>query len=102
MRTRSVSIHPFRKITLIRESVELKAESSTSHGRRSHSLGAHSLSRIIKGPMLALKENKRATISLDSSAFKVSYSDEKRRMTVDTVQGNPKKNRIKSLLTRFK
>ena len=109
MRTRSVSIHPFRKIALTRESVELKApttESSTTLGRRSHSLGAHSLSRIIKGPMLALKENKRATVSLDSTVFKTSYTDEKRRMSTDTVQGNPKKNRmpihIKSLLTRFK
>ena len=99
MRTRSVSIHPFRKIALTRESIELKApttECGTTHGRRSRSLGAHSLSRIIKGPMFALK-NKRATISLDSTAFKTNYTDEK---------GNPKKHRmpihIKSLLTRFK
>jgi hypothetical protein len=110
MRTRSVSITPFSKISLRRASVELRAPTSesgsTTQGRRSHSLGAHSLSRIIRGPMLALKENKRATISIDSTAFNTNYTDDKRRMSADTVPGNSKKNRMpihfKSLLTRFK
>jgi hypothetical protein len=56
--------------------------------------------------MFALKENKRATISVDSIAFKDSYADGKRRISADTVQGNTKKNRMpiefKNLLTRFK
>ena len=107
MRTRSMSIVPFRKNALTRESVEPTTQpSNTTQGRRSHSLGAHPLSRIIKGPILALKENKRATISIDSTALKANYTDKKRRMSADTVEGNHKNNRmpihIKSLLTRFK
>ena len=105
-RTRSLSITtPFRKNVIPPESAEVKVSTKesgiTTTARRSHSTGAQSLRRIIRGPMLALKENKRATIH--SIAFKTtSDADE---MCAD-VQGNSKKNRmpiqIKSLLTRFK
>jgi hypothetical protein len=100
------SIIPSRKIAVARESAVLKAPTTesgnTTQIRRAHTLSVHPFSRIIKRPMLALKENKRATIAVDSLAFKTSNIDEKRRMSGGTIQGNSKKNRIKSLLYRFK
>lgn len=77
-RAQSITISsPFRKIALSRGSVELKTSSSESGTpavglRRAHTLGRHSLSRVIK-----FCPSKRTTISVDSAAFRRSGDDDK-------------------------
>ena len=110
VRTRSVNLPSFRKIGFARESVDLKTprpeSGGATHIRRAHTLTAHSFSRIIRRPVLSLRENKRATIAIDSTVFKANSNDDKKRMSAASVQVNSRKSRmpihIKSLLTRFK
>lgn len=95
---------PVRKIALSRGSVEWKAGKNLW---RSNTLGRHSLSKIIKGPVLAFRENKRATISIET-AFETKVDENALRRQSDVLpsSANFKKNRMpmqfKNIFCRFK
>lgn len=94
---------PVRKIALTRGSVEWKASNTLW---RSNTLGRHSLSKIIKGPVLAFRENKRATISIET-AFETKVDENAVRRQSDILSSPTIKKvrmpmQLKNIFSRFK
>jgi len=92
---------PVRKIALSRGSVEWKAGKTLW---RSNTLGRHSLSKIIKSPVFAFRENKRATISIETT-FETKVDENALRRQSDVIPSSAKNRmpmQFKNIFSRFK
>ncbi|KAF9525325.1 hypothetical protein CPB83DRAFT_885624 [Crepidotus variabilis] len=99
---------PLTKVSFDTEKFQVDDETAKANTnlRHSNTLGRRSLSRIIRGPMQALKESRRATISI-STAFETKYDENAvRRQEFGESKPNLKKSRLptplRSILTRLK
>ncbi|KAF8159522.1 hypothetical protein B0H34DRAFT_407690 [Crassisporium funariophilum] len=89
------------------EGIKVELKPSESFYRSAQSLGRHSLSRIIKGPIFSGRESKRATISsVFTTRWESNENAVRRGSAAPTSASAEKKSRmpipLRNILTRFK